>query len=222
MYICSIYMNTYEKQCMLKPFLLVIVPLILAVLEIWHPVGFRSDVFHKLHSKADWWYVLHLLQLPLFGLVGAGGILLTWGKRGVLARLSVTGFWIFMVFYTAFDAINGISIGAILLDSANYTPNEQATIAQVVQNLYNHPYVGGSHSILSEVASIGWVIGMIPMIYLLAREGMPYITIILYFISTISLWWSHAYPYGPIAFSSFALGSIFLLLWERNRNIQSA
>jgi hypothetical protein len=169
----------------------------------------------------DWWYWLHLLQLPLFGLVGAGGILLTWGKTGYLARLSVIGFWFFMVFYTAFDAINGISVGAIMRDASGYTPSEQETVAKAIQNLYNHPFVGGSHSVVSEVASLGWVLGMLPMIILLAKDRIPYIILLLYLISTISLWWSHAYPFGPIAFFCFALGSFFLLRWERSNPAQN-
>lgn len=207
--------NADQKQCILKPLLLLVAPLSLAILEIWHPIGFRSDVFHKLLPQANWWYWLHLLQLPLFGLVGVGMMLLALEKTGFLARLSLIGFWIFIVFYTAFDSINGISLGAILKDAPNYSPEGQAVIAKVVQNLYHHPVVGGTHSWISEIASAGWVIGMIPLIILLARDHVSYITIITYTISAFSLWWSHAYPYGPIAFICLFIGSLFLLFSRR-------
>ncbi len=212
--------STTTRCCLIRPFLLLVIPLITGILELWHPVGFGKDVYHLLLPKAHWWFQLHLTQLVLFGLMGVAGLLLLKGHQGFLVRVSWIGFWIFMVFYAAFDSIAGISVGAIMLDSQSLSPANQEVVAQVVQKLYHNPIVGGSHSWLSETASAGWVIGLVPAIIVLARAGAPWISLVAFAVSAVSLWWSHAYPYGPIGFVTFFIGALFLLRWERGCKTQ--
>jgi hypothetical protein len=43
-------------------------PLVLGILEIWHPTSNESP-FDIIVDNANWWFTLHILQLPLFGLM---------------------------------------------------------------------------------------------------------------------------------------------------------
>lgn len=45
-------------------------PILLILLEWWHPSGFSKHVFPTLYPERQWWLYLHLLQLPLFALIG--------------------------------------------------------------------------------------------------------------------------------------------------------
>lgn len=66
-------------------------PLTLGILELWHPLVAGSRTFATLSPQVDWWLILHLLQLPLFGLMALAILLLTAGGSHchVLRSLSV-------------------------------------------------------------------------------------------------------------------------------------
>ena len=49
-------------------------PLTLGALEIFHPVGQSMDIVAELSPHLSYWLILHVLQLPLFGLMALAGI----------------------------------------------------------------------------------------------------------------------------------------------------
>ena len=56
-------------------------PLVLGILEIWYPTSTRPT-FDLIVANANWWFTLHILQLPLFGLMALAVYLLVDGLSG--------------------------------------------------------------------------------------------------------------------------------------------
>ncbi len=113
---------------------LIVAPIILIAIELFHPAGFTSDpgMFqylsvpeeHTHEHKAlfyfgpQWWFTLHMIQTPLVCLVAIGLWLLVGGvsdRDGIIpvvtAWLSRISTFLFMIYYTVLDSIGGIGLG---------------------------------------------------------------------------------------------------------------
>lgn len=113
---------------------LIISPLFLVAIELFHPAGFTDTpgMFEYLsvpHSHShehkalfyfgpEWWFTLHMIQTPLVCLVGIGLWLLVGGISDNDGTLPVVSAWLsristflFIIYYTALDSIGGIGLG---------------------------------------------------------------------------------------------------------------
>jgi hypothetical protein len=189
------------------------VPLALVAVEWRHPAGANSNVYVTLKPMAQEWLDIHLLQLPLFGLMFVAGLNLTWSLNGLWPWVSRIALWFFVVFYTALDAIAGLGVGTILV---HQTPQMNApTVAAVVQQLFNDPIVGGDNSVISLTGSWAWLIAILSAVLALYWENRErptwqiLIPSLLLAVSAYALFKGHARPYGPIAFALFAAASLW-------------
>ncbi len=144
-------------------------------------------------------------------MIGVAGFLLVEGLKGIDAIVSRIGFWIFLVFYSAFDSVAGIGTGVLMRHGRELDPSEQEFMARIVQNLFFDPIAGGSHSWISEIASFGWLLGTWAAALALYRTGISKLAALLLLPSGLSIWYSHAYPHGPIGFAFFLAASIVLV-----------
>jgi hypothetical protein len=197
---------------------LLLAPLALAILEMGHATGFSQNVFYGLLPQLDWWVTLHVLQLLLFGMVGAGIFFLIEGKRGWMAALSRFSAWLFLILYTAFDAIAGIGTGMLINQGRNLPPAQQVPFVEITQRFFHDPLFGGIHSWLSLAASTSWLIAIWAAVWVLFRAGKPIIPLLFLFASGLLLWISHAFPFGPLAFTALFIGTLWLELSKKNRN----
>jgi hypothetical protein len=95
------------------------VPFILGILELGHPALLPSDdIAATIVPIATWWTVLHVLQVPLFALLGVAVWLLVRDLDGRPATISRYAISLFIVVYPAFDAAVGIASGVICRTSA--------------------------------------------------------------------------------------------------------
>ena len=111
-------------------------------IELFHPAHFTSPPgpgMYQYLSKPepynpgfvalsypgpDWWFLLHMIQTPLVGLVAVGLWLLV-GQIGradghfavALAWLSRAATLVFLIYYTALDLIGGTGLGRLLLNT---------------------------------------------------------------------------------------------------------
>jgi len=121
---------------------LVIAPAVLIAIELFHPAHFTSPPgpgMYQYLSKPEpynpgfvalsypgpeWWFLLHMIQTPLVGLVAVGLWLLV-GQIGradghlavALAWLSRAATLVFLIYYTALDSIGGTGLGRLLLNT---------------------------------------------------------------------------------------------------------
>lgn len=79
----------------------------LAIVGITHP----TDLTH--HSAEHWW-VMHVVLLPIFPLLGLALVGVLMPRRDALARLILLLVYIYCLFYGALDVLNGIGAGFVV------------------------------------------------------------------------------------------------------------
>lgn len=199
-------------QAWLRKVVLLGTPSFLAIIELWHPM-FYGQVFDRLSPIIDRWLLIHLLQLPLFGLLAIAVYLLTQSLQGTAASISRTAMGVFAIFYTAFDAIVGISTGVLIRNSKNLPINQQAIIAKAVEELFYNPIVGDNLSVLAIIGGSAWVVGIIATAIALHQVDAPRFPVILIALSAIFA--AHPRPTGPLGMTFFFVAAIWLeLLWK--------
>jgi hypothetical protein len=95
---------------------MLVTPMLMAVVSLLHPLPpfFGGGIFEFLRSRMDVWMGVHLVQLPLFGLLGLVLWFLTEGLEGPAATTSRLALVSFLVFYSAFDSAVGIATGLLV------------------------------------------------------------------------------------------------------------
>ncbi|MBA3531189.1 MAG: hypothetical protein H0T73_04625 [Ardenticatenales bacterium] len=171
-------------------------PAILIVLEWTHPTTFPTQL-----ASVEWWTLLHLLQLPLFALLALSVYLLMGNYRDGFARLSQIAMGVFVVFYTALDAIAGVA-GGVLIDYARQLPVEQQVGAQkAIEFLLTSPTLGW----IEQLGRAGWGIGLLAAALAVYRSENLWVPPLLLALSALTFGLSHAPPYGSV-------GLIYLFL----------
>lgn len=64
-------------------------------------------------DSAQHWWVMHVVGLVVFPLVGVALVSLVWPRRDPLALLVLVGSAVYATFYTALDVISGIAAGYV-------------------------------------------------------------------------------------------------------------
>ena len=98
-------MNT---PLLLRRLVLLGAPLPLIVVGLTHP---RLDGLSASLAQADVHFALHLALIPLFGLIGLAGSLLTIGLQGRAARISRGAMAVFVTLYAAYATLDGVTVG---------------------------------------------------------------------------------------------------------------
>jgi hypothetical protein len=195
-------------------------PLVLAILLMFH-TGFYGSLFPSgsvnpsgfpaVSANPQWWLTLHFITLPLFGLLGVTTYLLTKSGRGVAVTITRATAWSFIVFYTALDAIAGISVGIVVLNAQSLPASQQAVALQAASNLFSSSYI----AIPGFVGSISWVATVFAATWVLRKNGAPILTLVLLPISALFFLFDHGPPTGPIGMVLFFIGVLTLELRSR-------
>jgi hypothetical protein len=203
-----------RTRTLLRRLLLFGVPLILGGLEIFHPVP-GTSIVATLSPQVNWWLTLHLLQLPLFGLLAVAVLLLTTGLHGWAATISRIGVWFFIVFYLAQDDVAGIGTGIIIRAAQGVPSSQQAGIEQVVHVLfYDNPFLGGTlFSVIAALGVLGWLVGVIAAAIALYRaRKISWIPLVLLVLAAIVFGYGHGSPTGPLGMLCFLAAALWIEL----------
>jgi hypothetical protein len=208
-----------DRQILLQRLVILGTPLALGSLEIWHPVGLPNKTpFESVLPKVDWWITLHLLQLPLFGLLSLAVLLLVSNLRGWAATLSRIGMAFFIVFYTALDSIMGIAGGLLVRSARDLSSNLQIFAAKQFDLFSFDPIVGGStFSLIGILGAGGWAIGVIAAAIALGRAGASRLSVVFLIASALLFGIAHVPPTGPLGMACFfiAVARINPLIWSQ-------
>lgn len=188
----------------------VIAPLSLVGIELFHPSGYANEVYHNLIHVADWWIILHVTQPLFFSLTGLGGIIMTRGDHSLFGIVSQISFFFFIVYYTVYDSVAGIGTGVLIDVVRNSPPEKQQAGIELIQKYFQHPYLGGSHTWLSEFASMAWLVAILSLIVVLFRQKKPYIPLLFFLLSGGLIWYNHGFPTGPMGFGCFFIGAAWI------------
>src|ERR687891_2039752 len=90
------------------------VPLAWAVLLLFHPGGEGDDIYGELQDKVTRWMVVHVGMMLFIPLMGAVVYVLLRGVEGTAVLVSRIGLVAFVVFYGAFEVLQGIANGILV------------------------------------------------------------------------------------------------------------
>jgi hypothetical protein len=224
-------------------------PLVLVILELFHPAGFTQNpgmyqyvsqpqpYSHEHHALAywgpSWWFTLHMIQTPMVALVAIGlWILASMADRGVisavvLAWLSRVSTFVFLIYYTALDSIGGSGLGRTIINtealkaSGKLTPDQLKGVIDVLNVTWVDPWVGGVGSFISQTGSwAAFFAALFAALALLLARKISWIPALLLIGFGWELQMSHTMPHGPIAFSLLIVAGIWI--WWTSPHEQSA
>lgn len=179
-----------SKDPLLRRFILFGTPLTLGLLQLWHPAHVS---YQHLLSLIDWWLFLHIVQLPLFGLLALTIYTLINGIDHVFATISRIGLGLFVVFYIALDAILGVA-GGILIQYGSQLSFEQQI---VIEDAYVALFLRGGE-LLNDIAVYSWFVAGLSAAIALYIKGKNHVGVVFLGLGTL-FYFSHAFPYGPLA-----------------------
>ena len=105
-------------------------PIAFAITGFLHLVadGDVPDIYSGLKGHAGLWIAIHVVQLLLILLLAVAVYWLTEGLTSTAARVSRVAILPYLVFYSAFDAVVGLSNGLVVKYGSELPPAEQAVL----------------------------------------------------------------------------------------------
>jgi len=231
---------------------LFVAPVILLGIELFHPAGFTSDPgMYKYLSMPEhhtaqynaldyfgpqWWFMLHMIQTPLVGLVAIGLWLMGDGidrEHGLGALVSIwvarACTFVFVIYYTVLDAIGGIGLGKTIEiteslakgtaeQAAQLTADQLAGVVLVLDTTWTDPWVGGVDSVISQTGS--WAIffaALFTAISLFVAKKALWAPLIILVAFGWELQLSHASYHGPTAFGLLIISALWI--WWSNKSV---
>ncbi len=226
---------------------LFVAPLVLISIELFHPANFTTTpgmyqflshaeqhydpTFQALgYFGPEWWFLLHMTQTPMVGLVAVGLWLMiddVGGGDGAAAMASAwfarVAIFVFAVYFTVLDAIGGIGLGRtiVVVEGLKLSQPQLDVIISLLNAMWTDHWVGGVKSIISLTASWAAFVSSVLVAATLLLSGR---------VSGAAGWanmavllgfgWqlqdSHAALHGPIAFALLIVASAWLW-WSRRR-----
>jgi hypothetical protein len=173
------------------------VPLVLGLLELGHPALLPGDdIVAIIAPIATWWTTLHVLQIPLFALLGVAVFLQVRDLHGPAAKISRYAICVFIVVYPSFDAAVGIASGVLCRSTAS------ADLETGLQNLFWGPVTG----VMAIVGSASWFVSLTAAAWAWRKHGAPMLAVGFLALSGLLLGVGHIRPLGPLACLCFLIG----------------
>jgi hypothetical protein len=193
---------------------LVGVPLAWAVLLLFHPGGDPDTIYADLQDKVTRALVVHIGMMLFIPLFAVAIYLLLRGVEGTAARVSRIALVPFVVFYSAWETLQGTANG-ILVDEVNGLPEtERTTGADLVQDFAENPLVR-EFGVFAIIGGLGLITAAIAAGVALRRNaGAPLAAVVLLGLSGFLIN-AHPPPYGPIGLVLFVAA---VLLFVRSQS----
>jgi hypothetical protein len=193
---------TWSLPVPLRRVLLLGPPLALAALEIFHPQP--DENVQALMDVSTWFAGFHVIQLALTGLVALSLLLLADSFGRANAWVTRLGIGVFLVFFSAYDAVAGIGTGLAMRSARDLSAVQQEGVFDVVRDW---PAVGAPFA-LSIVGTLGWTVAVGALALAARREGAPRREWIAIGLAALFLLGGHPFPAGTLAFGSLFLAAL--------------
>lgn len=180
------------SQIILRRLLLLGAPLALGILELFHPVVSGSNLYAEIAPQVQTWLIVHLIQLPLAGLVALAVLMLTKDMTGVAVQASRVGVWVFLIFFSALDSLTGIGSGLAVEFARGLPMEQQQTIALLINEFHFSPIA----FIIGRLAMLGWIISVTCAALALAQRNAPRLCVA--FLALSLIFAIHVPPTGPL------------------------
>jgi hypothetical protein len=193
---------------------LVAIPLAWGLLLLLHPSGDASSIYADIHDEVTEMLVVHVGTLFFIPLMAAAVYVLTRDLESTAARVSRIALIPFVLFYGAWEILQGIGVGT-LVDEVNGMPElSEAARADVVQNFAESPLVRDL-GVFAVPGSLALIVALIAAGMALRREaGAPLSVAILLGISGWLIT-AHPPPFGPTGLALFIVAVLLLARSQR-------
>jgi hypothetical protein len=192
---------------------LIAVPLLWAVVLLFHPKGEANAVYRDVHDEVSRMLVVHVGMLLFIPLMAVAVYLLLRGVEGAAARVGRIALVPFVIFYGAWETLQGIGNG-VLVNEVNGLPAAERGIgADLVQGFAEHPLVRDL-GVFAVPGSLGLVVALIAAGIALHRHaGAPVAVSALLGVSGFLIT-AHPPPFGPAGLALF-IAAVLLLVRSR-------
>jgi hypothetical protein len=220
---------------------LFLAPLVLVMIELFHPAGFTGNPgayqylsepqpynpeFQAIaYPGPHWWFTLHWIQTPMVALVAVGLWLMvrrvesTDGGFAVffawLARLAT---FVFLIYYTALDSIGGFGLAQTILITKDLKlpPDQLNAVITVINATWQDSWVGGVGSVVSLTGSwAAFAAALLVAVALWLTRRVFWLPLLILVAFGWELQMSHTMPHGPIAFSLLIVSALWIWFAER-------
>ena len=201
-----------SSNLVLRRFILLGTPLVLAVLMLFHPSPYE-DLTGELVPIADWWLTIHTLQFVLFAFMGASVWLLTDGLRGICVVISRVAAVNFAIFYDIGDAVAGISIGILARRAAELPAEEQDALVRAMEVLFQ----SSTKNLFFSIGILAFIVALVAAVVALFWADAPRVPLFLLALPVYFIGLDHAFPFGSLAFGTFFVAALWLELGRSKR-----
>jgi hypothetical protein len=147
-------------------------PLLWLVPAFLHPDG-GGELYPGIADEANMWIFVHVAQLVLTPLVAVGVWMLLGGIQSVAAWVARVALVLWMVFFSAFDAVAGIATGVLTRHVNSLAGEEQESVGRAINFLFHDSQLaGGEFSVLGNIGHGAWVVLAIAAALALWRAGL--------------------------------------------------
>jgi hypothetical protein len=172
------------------------VPLAWAVLLLFHPTGDADSIYADTKDDVTAMLVVHLGTMLFIPLMAAAVYLLLRGVESTAARVARYSLIPFVVFYSAWEVLQGIANGVLVGEVNDLPASERATGSELVQDFAESPLVRDL-GVLATPGALGLIVALIAAGIALHRvAGAPQSVAVLLGISGFLIT-AHPPPFGP-------------------------
>ena len=202
--------RTWVLPGTIRRVLLLVPTLAFAVFEVFHP---NPEInAQAVMDVATWFAAFHAIQLLLIGLVAVSVLILAdeFGAAG--AWTTRLGIGVFLIFFSAYDAVAGFSTGLAMRSARDLAAAQQEVVFQTVKDWpgFDPPVFA-----LNIIGTLGWVVALVGLALIARRAGAARSEWIFLGLAGVFLLGGHPFPFGTITFGCLFIAA---LLHERFRS----
>jgi hypothetical protein len=158
-------------------------PLLWVVPALLHPIG---DPYAGIADETDRWLFVHIAQLVLAPFLGALVWVLLAGLESVAARVARAALVLWLVFFSAFDAVAGIATGVLSRHANSLAGEEREGVVRAIDFLFDDSQlVGGGFSVLGNLGHGSWMVVAIAAAVALHQAHAPRAAVIAMSLSVL-------------------------------------
>jgi hypothetical protein len=158
-------------------------PLLWLVPAFLHPMG---EPYAGIADEADMWIFVHVAQLVLMPVLAAGVWMLLYGLPSVAAWVARSALVLWLVFFSAFDAVAGIATGVLTRHANSLAGDEREGVVAAIDFLWSDSLLAnGGFGILGNLGHLSWVVVALAATIALYRARAGRIVVAATFLSVL-------------------------------------
>jgi hypothetical protein len=190
------------------------VPLAWAVLLLFHPKGEGDQIYLDVQDHVTAMLAVHIGMMLFIPLTAFAIYLLMRGVEGTAARVSRIALLPFVVFFSAWETLQGTANGILGHELNGRPKDERATGATLIQEFAENP-LARDLGVFATIGTLAILIATVAAGIALRRHaGAPSAVAILLGVFGVLIG-AHPPPFGPIGLVCFAIA--VYVLWRRQR-----